>query len=179
MKNNKGFVHACGRVCLVPALAVFLSAFSGVARASDAKEAQAAVTALQRDLKKKTAQSKTPGALAGFAVSFKVDPRLTKGMYMGGRWVSPPTYVGTNGQDTVQAKVTGIDAKGVTLPVQPKWIPADPERVTVTPSEGDAVTITVKRAGQTSLTVASQGVSKKLTVKAAQQDNVIRVEITQ
>jgi hypothetical protein len=31
-------------------------------------------------------------AVTDIAVVFKLDPRLTAGLYMGDRWVSPPTY---------------------------------------------------------------------------------------
>jgi hypothetical protein len=111
-------------------------------------------------------------SIAGFQVSFKLDPRLTRGLYMGERWVSPPTYSGV--QDgkafTVEARVQGREAR---------WIPSDPEMVAVSPSQGQEVTITVKRAGQSRLRVASDGVSKELAIKAAYQGTAIRVEIVQ
>ena len=108
--------------------------------------------------------------LAGINVSFKLDPRLTQGLYMGERWVSPPTYTNNNSRDgktlTVEARADGLDGKGQATNINPRWIPADPEMVVVSPSQGSAVTITVKRAGQTSVQVASQDISKKLSIKA-------------
>jgi len=41
------------------------------------------------------------------------------------------------------------------------------------------VKITVERAGQGSLLVTSQGVSRELAVKASYQGNVFRVEVSQ
>lgn len=125
-----------------------------------------------------SAEEKTP-ALTDIQVSFKLDPRITQGLYMGERWVSPATYTGTSAQDTVEARVQGTDAKGRPVSISPKWIPADPEMVTVSPSQGSQVKITVKRAGESRLQVTSQGVSKELSVKAAVRNNVLQVEIAQ
>ncbi len=86
-----------------------------------------------------------------------MDPRLTKGLYMGDRWISAPTYTGTAGQDTVDARVRGVDADGATVAIRPQWVPADPEMVTVSPSQGNEVKITVKRAGESRLRVTSGG----------------------
>jgi len=145
-------------------------------------EARAAVNALQGELKKKQVAQKAPGALTGFAVSFKVDPRLTKGLYMGDRWVSPPTFTSTfqeGKETTVEARVPGVDAKGNKMKIKPKWTPSDPEMVTVTPGEGSDVKIAVKRAGKSTLKVAAPGASKELSIKATEEGDVLRVEITQ
>jgi hypothetical protein len=58
-------------------------------------------------------------------------------------------------------------------------MPSDPEMVTVSPSEGNAVRITVKHAGETNLDVAADGVSKTLSIKARQLGNAIQMEISQ
>jgi hypothetical protein len=105
-------------------------------------------------------------ALTGINVSFKLDPRIFSGNYGGERWVSPPTYTGASAQDTVETRVEGIDAMGQRVRISPKWTPADPEMVEVSPSEGNPVKITVKRAGESKLIVAAQGVSKELLIKA-------------
>ncbi len=109
-------------------------------------------------------------------VSFKLDPSLTRGLYMGDRWVSPPTY--TTSQpgktSTIEARVEGLD-KGIS----PTWTPSDPGMVKVAPQQGQQVTITVLRSGQSNLTVASQGVSKTLSIKAEYQGDDIQVDISQ
>ena len=108
-------------------------------------------------------------------VSFKLDPRILSGVYGGERWVSPPTYTTT--LDTVEARVAGVDSKGGIKKISAKWTPSDPEMVTVSPSEGNEVKIAVKRAGESSLRVTSEGVSKELAIKAAYQNDVMQVEI--
>ena len=115
-------------------------------------------------------------ASANIKVSFKLDPSLTRGMYMGDRWVTPPTYT-TNQPgktSTIEAKVESLH-KGMS----PTWTPSDPKMVKVTPQQGQQVTITVLRAGQSNLKVTSQGVSKTLSIKAAYVGNEIEVEISQ
>ena len=114
---------------------------------------------------------------AGINFSFKMDPRLTSGVYGGERWISPPVYTGAAAQDTVEVIASGIDAKGAQVRISPKWIPSDPEMVTISPTEGERVKITVKRAGQSSVHVISPEVSKELVIKAAFQNNVMQVEI--
>ena len=145
-------------------------------------EARAAVNALQGELKKKQAAPRAPGALTGIEVSFKMDPRITRGMYMGDRWISPPTFTSTfqeGKETTVEARVHGVDAKKNKMKIKPKWTPSDPGMVTVTPGEGSDVKIAVKRAGKSTLNVAAPGVSKELSIKATEEGNAIRVEIAQ
>jgi hypothetical protein len=113
------------------------------------------------------------------AISFKLDPRLASGTYGGERWVSPPMYTGAAAQDTVEGRVEGFDAKGRPLNISAKWVPSDPEMVTVSPGEGRQVRIVVKRAGETRLQVSSQGVSRELVIKAASRNSGMLVEITQ
>jgi FKBP-type peptidyl-prolyl cis-trans isomerase FklB len=114
-------------------------------------------------------------------VSFKLDRRLTEGLYMGERWVSPPKYnqAAVGKSVTVEARVHGRDAGGTTREIRAKWIPADPEMVTVTPSDGNAATITVHRVGQSTLQVVSEGTSKELAIKAEYVGNLIQVDISQ
>lgn len=123
-------------------------------------------------------------ALAGINVSFKLDPRLTRGLYMGERWVSPPTYTNTNSPDgktlTVEARARGLDGKGQATNISPSWIPADPGMVTVAPGQGSEVKITVQHPGTSKLKVSSAGMSKELLITAKHEGGKpIQVEITQ
>jgi FKBP-type peptidyl-prolyl cis-trans isomerase len=119
-------------------------------------------------------------ALAGINVSLKLDPRLTRGLYMGDRWVSLPyTQVGEGKEVTVEARAEGVDDKGKPVGVSPEWTPADPAMVTVAPGEGKQVKITALRPGESSLRVSSQGVSRELAVHAAYKGEVLQVEISQ
>ena len=146
------------------------------------KEARALVNALQGELKRKQAVRKAPGAIAGIEVTFRMDPRITRSMYMGDRWISPPTFQAGAEEGkalTVDARVHGVDAKGNKLKIKPEWIPSDPEMVTVTPGAGGDAKIEVKRAGTSTLKVAAPGASRVLSVKATGEGSALRVEITQ
>jgi hypothetical protein len=109
-----------------------------------------------------------------------LDPWLVSGVYAGGLWVSPPTF-GPAAQSgttfTLKARAQGINAAGTPAPISPDWISSDPDMLTVSPAQGHQVTITVWRAGQSTLTVAFGGFSKDLFVHALNRDNAILVEI--
>ncbi len=113
--------------------------------------------------------------LAGIELEYKMDPRVTKGLYMGERWITPPTYVIT--LDNFEVRAHGVDAKGGAVEIRPQWIPSDPDMVTVTPGEGSQVKITVKRAGESRLQVKAGGVSKELAIKAEHISGGMRVEV--
>jgi hypothetical protein len=136
----------------------------------------------QTGLNGKSAASPAVGALAGIKVSFKLDPLLTQSLYMGDRWVSPPKYssILQKGKElTVEARVQGVDTRGRPLAIHPQWVPADPQILTVSPAQGDHVKITVKRAGQTSLQVTADGITRQLLITATGNDTAMRVEISQ
>lgn len=114
--------------------------------------------------------------VSAIQVAFKLDPQLTQGLYMGEQWVSPPTYTTT--LETVQARAEAVDSKGRATNAGLKWIPSDPEMVTVSPGEGQEVKIAVKRDGQSMLKVTSQGVSRELLIKAKHEGNSMHVEIS-
>ena len=145
-------------------------------------EARSAVSALQGELKRKRAAPKKAGPTTGIAVSFKLDPSLTKSMFMGDRWISPPTFTSTlqEGKEiTVEARAAGRDAKGRATAITPEWTPEDPGMVTVTPGRGGMVKITVRKAGKSKLKVTSAKISKELSIKATDNGTAIQVEISQ
>jgi hypothetical protein len=123
--------------------------------------------------------SATDAALSGIGVSFKMDPRLLGGTYGGERWISPSTYFGASGQDTVEARALGIGTAGQSVIINPTWTPADLAMVEVSPREGHAVKITVKRAGESLVEVTFRGVSKILSVRAEHKGSVLHVQLTQ
>jgi hypothetical protein len=125
------------------------------------------------------ADEKAPPAAAKIQLTFKLDPRLAGPTYGGERWVSPPTYMGASGQDIVEAKASAVDASGKPTKASIEWKPSDPEMVAVSPPRGEQVKITVKRAGESSLTVKAGEASRKLTVKAAQAKGIWQVSINQ
>jgi hypothetical protein len=120
-------------------------------------------------------------AAPAITVSFKLDSRLTRGLYMGDRWVSPPRYSpgsqpGTS--YTIDARAHRIGATGGRARIAPRWTPSDPDMVSVSPGEGHEVKITVQRAGESTIQVAWEGLSTTLAVKSAYQDGAIKVEVT-
>ena len=132
----------------------------------------------------KQPEEKAASADAGLKdikVSFKLDTRLTRSMYMGDRWVSPPRFTpARQGKTaTVEASAGGLNGTGKAVKIKPQWIPADPGMVEVTRGQGDDVQITVKRAGESKLMVVAQGFTKELVVKAVDQGEAIAVEIVQ
>lgn len=118
--------------------------------------------------------------LAGIQLSFKLDQRLTRSMYLGDSWVSAPTY--TKVQDgeklIVDARAHGFDIRGRKIEIVPEWKAENPSMVTITPEKGKQVILTILKEGQSDVTVAYKSVSRKLSVKARRQKEALVVEIT-
>ena len=115
-------------------------------------------------------------------VSFKLDPRLTRSMYMGERWISPPTYSGVQQQDgelVVHARAMGYDHQGRPVNINPTWQAGDAAVVQVAPAQGREVQLRMLKEGQSDLTVKFGKITRRLTIKAVQYDNALRVDITQ
>jgi hypothetical protein len=154
--------------------------FSGGRTLLTETEARVAIGVLQRELQRK--QVAVPDtAPPDIKVSFKLDTRLTRGVYMGDRWVSPPTFtqVGEGKEVIVEAIVKGLDSMGRLAKISPEWIAEDPDMVTITPGQGNKVKITVRRAGQSKLKVVSAEISRELDIKAMYRDDTLQVEISQ
>jgi hypothetical protein len=119
-----------------------------------------------------------PGA-ARVDVSFKLDRRLTSGLHMGDRWVSPRTYTSTGerGRVGVEARARVVGG-GAGRPIaRTAWTASEPDMVEVSPGEGDEVRITVWRPGESRLTVTAGAASGTLTVRAAEVRGALRVDI--
>lgn len=127
------------------------------------------------------AKAQTDAPVADIKFEFKLDPRITRGMYMGDRWVSPPTYsrVGEGKTVVVEARAHGVDGQGRAVALAPRWASADPDMVTVSPAEGSQVEITVRRAGASSLRVTAGAIAKGLAITAKYEAGGIQVEIAQ
>ena len=137
---------------------------------------------------KATAVPAVSAPLTDVAISFKVDPRLTRSLYMGDRWFSAPTFktVQDTNRVNVEVRAIGRDASGRTAAIAPEWVSADPKMVSVSPARGDHVTITVHRAGESSLRVVQplgQGdkvIVKEFAIRAwNNQGSAIQAEISQ
>jgi hypothetical protein len=115
--------------------------------------------------------------------AFKLDPHLTRSLYMGDRWISRPVFTGVRQHGdvyTLEARAHGIDARGGQVRIQPEWLPSDPEMVQVSPvGEDGTVRITVTRPGESTLRVAAHGISRELAIRATHDGMAMQVEITQ
>jgi hypothetical protein len=102
-------------------------------------------------------------------VSYRLDPWLISGNYGGGFWVSPavlgPVLVSRSGF-SLEVRAEGVSGN-TAVTVSPTWITADPSIVTVSPSQGRQVTLTVHRIGRTSVYVIAEGVRTTLMVNAS------------
>lgn len=116
-------------------------------------------------------------AVAALQVSLLVDPRLSGPTYGGERWTSASPYVGTNAQDTVEARATAT-IRGRPLRVDAQWRTSDPELVTIARARGDRVRLVVRRPGESTVTVSHGGASRTLTVKAERPNGRWQVTIT-
>ncbi|RPJ27668.1 MAG: hypothetical protein EHM33_07140 [Chloroflexi bacterium] len=115
-------------------------------------------------------------------VFYKLDPRLTTGLSMGERWVSPPTYaivVADGVPYTIEARVEILDRNGQPLFAVPEWIVEHPEMVTVAPTQANEFKITIQRDGQSTLRVTTPDATKTLSVKAIYQNHALLVEVSQ
>ena len=117
---------------------------------------------------------------ADILVSFKLEPGLTQDWLHGKRWVSSYDTVQEGHTFTVEAKaqVLALDANGHLVKASSKWVPLDPDMVTVSSGNADEVRITIQHAGASRLEVISQEEALWLYIRATYlDDNTMRVEI--
>jgi hypothetical protein len=134
--------------------------------------------------------------LKDITISYQLDPRLTRGLHMGDRWVSPPSYVRVGEVDqkalVVEARVRGLDHEGKVVDIRPEFATDNPQMLSVEPSKQRKVkggedpkakaaqyTITVLRAGQGALRIATGEFAKVLLVKAVDKGTTLQIEISQ
>jgi Domain amino terminal to FKBP-type peptidyl-prolyl isomerase len=144
------------------------------------QEVRAVIINLRLEQKKKhlalKQEKRTAGQLNEIKISFKQLPQPDASA--GESWISPASY--TVAQDTVLAKAQGLFNAGSVTDINPTWTPADPEMVAVSPTEGNAVAISVKRPGESKVIVAAKGTAKELTIRAKQVAGAaIQMEIRQ
>jgi hypothetical protein len=114
-------------------------------------------------------------------ISFKLDPRASGSTYGGERWIAAPTFTSprqVGKEASVEARTEGVAQNGVPVSAAAEWKPADPKMITIAQGEGDQVKLTVHYPGQSRVTVAANGVSKELLVKATYVGDATQVEIS-
>lgn len=109
--------------------------------------------------------------LAAIKVYLKLDPHLTRGVNMGDRWVSPPSFATTRQpgkRGMVEVRAVGLDDRGQLLNrrLEPEWLAADAAMVNVSPTRGNSVTISMQSPGESTLRVTYGEVSETLTLQA-------------
>jgi hypothetical protein len=123
--------------------------------------------------------ARAPGTLAEMHVSFILYQSDGPGSQTSERW-SPHMSGVRQGAVTFEAKVEGRDGTGRPVDISPDWMPADPATVDVSPSRGNAVTITVRGEGASNVTVRALGISKDIWILATlDKRNAMRAEISQ
>lgn len=128
--------------------------------------------------------TRSPAGAPGVArieLAFKLDPRVTRSLHMGDRWVSPPSYTSTGPLDrvSVDARARVVGGSAGTARSMPVWSASEPDMVEVSPEEAEQVRITVWRTGQSSLTVETGGITRTLRIRAAEVSGALRVDISQ
>ncbi|MGN6514072.1 MAG: hypothetical protein ACTHKZ_10960 [Lysobacteraceae bacterium] len=121
-----------------------------------------------------------PAPAPRLSVAFRLDPALTRGIYLGQRWVSPPEFhfAQQGARFVVEAKAQDVDADGTRLDVGGDWSTSDPEMVAISRHPG-GVTLEMREAGESELTVRAGGASRTLRVSAERLPDAMRVRISQ
>jgi FKBP-type peptidyl-prolyl cis-trans isomerase FklB len=117
------------------------------------------------------------GAITGMQLTFKRDLRDVDPFRGIGLWSTAPVYTGAAAQDTVEIRAEGVDAGGKPARISPEWIASDAEMVTISPSQGDDVSITVHKAGESKVTITYQGISKELVITAQYEGKLMLLHI--
>lgn len=139
-------------------------------------------TALLQDLPKAQLTRAPDCPLNDLRVSFKLEPRLTRSLHMGDRWVSPPNYVqvGAGANCIVEAGILGLNAEGKAVEIAATWQAADPDMVHVSePGPGNTIKLTVVHPGKTTVEIASQGITKQLALHAVSYGGTLMVGVAQ
>jgi len=113
-------------------------------------------------------------------VAFRLDPALTRSLYMGERWVSPPVFDFAQPGDrfVVRAKAQAIGRDGEATDVVGDWSTGDPAMIAIDRGHGE-VTLVVRAPGESTLTVATGAGVKTLRVRARRTADAMQVAFAQ
>lgn len=130
--------------------------------------------------------SAAPGAAqgSGFDVNYKLDPRLTRGIFLGTMWASPPLYdiISGTATYTIEARAQVDNPYGIPKLVSAEWVSTDTSLVTVTRTASNTVALRMLGQGETRVRVTRQGVSTTLYITAAYHTSDctnLRVQVSQ
>jgi hypothetical protein len=100
---------------------------------------------------------------------------------MGERWVSGPTF---SSATVSEAEAITVEARarrsggGAAAKIGATWSASDPEMVTIAPAQGDEVTLTVRSAGETTVTVRHGERSSAFAVRTVRHAGHWRVDLS-
>ena len=123
----------------------------------------------------------TPAAREHMAVAFRLDDSLTRGLYMGDRWVIPPDSYHTVQQGPeykVKLQTLRIDTRGERSKLIGSWRTEDGSMVSLVPDRDDAVTLIVHNPGRSVVRVSTTMGEKILRIDAVQRKDAMDVRIT-
>lgn len=115
------------------------------------------------------------------AVAFRLDPDLTRGLFLGERWVSPPSFFFAQPglQYVAQGKAQYVDAFGERVDVDADWATSDSELITLTEHVSGDATIVVRHPGDGEFTVATRYGTRRVQVHARQVGDGMQVDFRQ
>ena len=114
-------------------------------------------------------------------VAFRLDTDLTRGLFLGERWVSPPSFFfaqpGT--QYVAQGKAQYVDAFGERTDVAADWATSVPDMIALTRHASGDATIVVRSPGEGDFTVATRYGTNRVQVHARQAGDGMQVDFRQ
>jgi hypothetical protein len=122
-----------------------------------------------------------PAAREHMAVAFRLDDSLTRGLYMGDRWVIPPNSYHTvqkGPEYTVKLQTVRIDTRGERSKLIGNWRADNVRMVSIIPDRDDAVMLVVHTPGRGSVRVSTTMGEKILRIDAIERDGAMDVRIT-
>ena len=148
------------------------------AAAQDIGAARPEVSAPARRVHPATA---APAPESRLVVAFRLDPDITRGLYLGDRWVSPPSFAFAQpgNRYVVHARMQTVDPGGERTDVSGDWSTSDPDMIGITRGKGGEVLIEVDQPGQATLRVAAGGEAKVLQVHARRIADAMEVDFRQ
>ena len=160
-------------------------------RAKRAQEAPAKVASpapVAEAVVEERVEARKPAAIATptmpeprVVVSFRMDPAVMRGHYLGDRWVSPETFAFAQPGKAyvVQAKVQTLEPDGTRTDLGGAWTTPDPGMISIARGADGVATITVRQAGEGAIVATAAGVEKRMRVRATQHPDAMEVAITQ
>ena len=123
----------------------------------------------------------TPAAREHMAVAFRLDDSLTRGLYMGDRWVIPPNSYHTvqkGPEYTVKLQALRIDTRGERSRLIGNWRADNVRMVSLIPDRDHAITLVVHNPGNSTVRVSTTMGEKILLINAVARDGAMEVRIT-